>query len=143
MTIGFWSFEDSPIVDCRSAIIPTDGRAQHAWIIENRRIFKMAMQQTDFFDFIYRLDEHVEEFDPEMHGAIRGPRAERIEQVQARGIVRKDISAIDVCRLYDALRIDAVRRWLHLSDKDARPELLHEWFETSVDALLKGIESRD
>ena len=142
-TIGFWSFGDTPVVDCRSAIIPTDAHISLDWIIEHRRILKMAMQYTDFLDFIYKLDEDSSQFDPELHAVIREPRQRRVEQGQAQGLVRRDISAVEVCRLYDSLRVDAVRRWLYLDDADASGELLHERYETHVDALVRGIESRD
>jgi len=143
LSIGFWSFEDSPIAGCRSALFPTDAFAQREWIIDHRRIFKMAMHHTDFFDFIYKLDEDSADFDAELHDAVRKQRVARIRQAQEQGIVRDDISAIEVCRLYDALRIDAVRRWLYLENEDARPELLHERFDKHLDVLVRGIEARD
>lgn len=140
--IGFWSFEDAPIVDCHSAIIPTDTGEQLEWIIEHRRMLKMAMQQTDFFDFVYSLDEHSSTFDAELHTAIRKPRQERVAQAQAQGLVRDDMPTAQVCQLYDAVRVDVVRRWLFLRDEDATPALLREWFDTQVDAMVKGIEPR-
>lgn len=143
MTIGFWSFEESPVVDCRSAIVPTDASKTIEWIIGHRRIWKMAMQHTDFFDYIYKLDEGSDEFDPALHAAVRAHRQKRVALAQSQGLVRSDISAAEVCRLYDTLRIDSVRRWLYLSEESATPEKLHELFAVCVDALIKGIEKRD
>ncbi len=142
-TIGFWSFEDSPIIDCRSAIIPTDAYSSLDWIVANRRILKMAMLHTDFLEFIYKLDEDSAEFDPDLHAVIRRPRLERVSEGQAKGVVRNDISATEICRLYDSLRIDAVRRWLYLRDENATAPLLRSRYDKHVDALVRGIESRD
>lgn len=141
-SIGFWSFEDTPITDCRSAIIPTDAHASLDWIVEHRRILRMAMLHTDFLDFIYKLDEDSAEFDQELHDVIRKPREARVLQGQKQHIVRDDISAAEICRIYDTLRIDAVRRWLFLHGAHATGERLHERYERVVDALIRGIEAR-
>ena len=138
--IGFWSFSESPVKDSRSSLIPTDAHDSLDWIVEHRRILKMSMQHTDFLNFIYRLEPESSAFDPELHAAIRQPRVERVLRGQLLGVVRKDISADEICNMYDALRIDTVRRWLHLPDDDARPELLHERFDAVVKGLLRGIE---
>jgi len=139
--IGFWSFAESPVVDCRSSLIPTDSHDTLDWIIEHRRILKMSMQHTDFLNFIYRLEPESSAFDPELHAAIRRPRLERVLRGQVIGVVRKDISADEICNMYDALRIDIVRRWLHLPDEDASPELLHGRFDAVVRGLIRGIET--
>lgn len=139
--IGFWAIEDDPVSDCRSALIPSDAHETLDWVIENRRMFRMAMVHTGFFDFIYRLDRESEEFVAELHGIIRQPRVERVLRGQLMGVVRKDVSADDICRMYDVLRIDAVKRWLFLEDDAATRDALHERYETLVDCLIKGIST--
>lgn len=138
--IGFWSISESPVEDCRSSLIPTDAHDTLDWIVDNRRILKMAMQQTTFLDFIYKLDTDSSQFDTELHAAIRRPRLERVMRGQLMGVVRKDVSADEICKMYDALRIDAVRRWLYLPDEAATREVLHERYETVVDCLIQGIQ---
>lgn len=139
--IGFWSIADSPVDDCRSALIPTDAHDTLDWIVEHRRILKMAMQHTTFLSFIYKLDNDSSMFDAELNATIRRPRLERVMRGQLLGVVRKDVSADEICKLYDALRIDAVRRWLYLPEAVATREVLHERYETVVDCLIKGIEA--
>lgn len=139
--IGFWSVAESPITDCRSALIPPDAYNSLIWIANNRRIFKMALLHTDFFDFIYKLDEDSSVFDKELHDIIRAPRRARIEQGQQSGVVRPEIPATDVCRLYDALRIDMVRRWLYLPDDLATPEGFRREYEIMIDALIGGLDA--
>lgn len=139
--IGFWSISDSPVEDCRSSLIPTDAHDTLDWIVDHRRILKMSMQQTSFLDFIYKLDNDSSEFDAELHAAIRRPRLERVMRGQLLGVVRKDVTADEICKMYDALRIDAVRRWLYLPDEIATREILHRRYETVVECLIQGIEA--
>jgi len=140
--IGFWSISDSPVEDCRSSLIPTDAHDTLDWIVDHRRILKMAMQQTTFLDFIYKLDTDSAQFDAELHAGIRRPRLERVMRGQLLGVVRKDVSADEICKMYDALRIDAVRRWLYLPDDLATREILHERYEMLVECFIQGIEAR-
>jgi len=139
--IGFWSFSDRPVKDCRSSLIPPDATETLDWIIEHRRILKMALQHTDFFNFIYKLEQGSSVFDPNLHSEIRRPRLERVLRGQVLGVVRKDISADEICNIYDALRIDTVRRWLYLPDAEAKPEMLHQNYETIVVQLLRAFET--
>lgn len=138
--IGFWSIADTPVEDCRSALIPPDAHNSLDWIVDHRRILKMAMQHTGFLDFIYKLDSDSSMFDAELNATIRRPRLERAMRGQLLGVVRKDVSADEICKMYDALRIDVVRRWLYLPDAVATPEILHERYETVVDCVIKGVE---
>lgn len=140
--IGFWSISDSPVEDCRSSLIPTDAHDSLDWCVDHRRMLKMAMYHTTFFDFIYKLDNDTSDFDAELNAAIRRPRLERVMRGQLLGVVRKDVSADEICRMYDAMRIDAVRRWLYLPDEVATREALHDRYETVVDCLLDGIKAR-
>jgi len=142
MGTGFWSIPEGPVESCRSSLIPTDAHGTLDWIVDHRRILKMSMQQTTFLDFIYKLDNDSSEFDPELNAAIRRPRLERVMRGQLLGVVRKDISADEICKMYDALRIDTVRRWLYLPDRLATREALHERYEGVVECLIKGIEAR-
>lgn len=73
------------------------------------------------------------------HDAIRKPRLKRVDQGQVQGVVRDDVPATEVCRRYDALRIDAVRRWLYLKDENAIGQQLHDRIVTE---LVRGIEPR-
>jgi len=139
-TIGLWSIDEDRVTDCRSAIIPTDAHGTLDWIIENRRIMKMAMRHTDFLEFIYKIDEDSGEFDQALHDAIRKPRIKRVREGQKIGVVRDDISATEICRLYDALRIDCVRRWLYLEDSGASPEELHGRYDEIVEILIQSVE---
>ena len=139
-TIGLWSIDDDQVTDCRSAIIPSDAHDTLDWIIENRRIMKMAMRHTDFLEFIYKIDEDSGEFDQALHDVVRKPRIKRVREGQKIGVVRNDISATEICRLYDALRIDCVRRWLYLDDSDAAPEKLHGRYNEIVEILIQSVE---
>lgn len=139
--IGFWSFTDSSLVDCRSALIPTDAHDTLDWIVKNRRIIKMAMHHTDFLNFIYKLEQESSEFDPELHAVIRRPRLERIKRGQLLKVVRQDIDANLICNLYDSLRIDTVRRWLYLPDSEATAEWLHQRFDAVVKSLVNGVKA--
>lgn len=141
MTIGLWTFDESPITDCRSAIVPSDIYSTLDWIIEHRRMLRMALQYTDFLDFIYKLDPDSVEYDDELHRVIRLPRLERVRQAKAKGVIRGDISSTAVCRLYDGIRIDAVRRWLYTRDEDATGELLYELYEEMVEPIIRGVEA--
>ena len=141
-TTGLWSIGDAEVTDCRSAIIPSDAHKTLDWIVENRHIMKMAMRHTDFLDFIYKIDEDSSAFDQVLHDSIRQPRIKRVKQGQMIGVVRDDISATEICRLYDALRIDTVRRWLYLDDSDATPERLHSRFDEVVEILIQGLEKK-
>jgi len=139
--IGFWSISDSPVEDCRSALIPPDAHDTLDWIVDHRRILKMAMQHTSFLNFIYKLDNDSSEFDAELNAVIRRPRLERVMRGQLLGVVRKDVAADEICKMYDALRIDTVRRWLFLPDQSATREVLHDRYEAIVKCLVKGIEA--
>jgi len=121
-TIGLWSID---------------------WIIENRRIMKMAMRHTDFLEFIYKIDEDSGEFDQALHDAVRKPRIARVREGQILGVVRDDIAAVEICRFYDALRIDCVRRWLYLDDSDAAPEKLHGRYDEVVEILVESMEPKE
>jgi len=139
--IGLWALPESPIKDCHSALIPTDAHDTLDWIVEHRRILKMSMQHTDFLNFIYRLEPDSAAFDPELHATIRRPRLERVLRGQLLGVVRQDISADEICNMYDALRIDTVRRWLYLPDDKAKPEILHERFDAVIAGMVRGLEA--
>ena len=142
-TIGLWSIDDAQITDCRSAIIPTDAHKTLDWIIENRRIMQMAMRHTDFLEFIYKIDDDSGQFDQGLHDAVRKPRIERVREGQKLGFVRDDISATEICRLYDALRIDCVRRWLYLDDSVAVSEQLHGRYEEVIEILLQSVQREE
>lgn len=142
-TIGLWSIDDDQVTDCRSAIIPTDAHDTLDWIIENRRIMKMAMRHTDFLEFIYKIDKGSGEFDQALHDAVRKPRIARVREGQILGVVRDDIAAAEICRFYDALRIDCVRRWLYLDDSDAAPEKLHGRYDEVVEILVESMEPKE
>jgi len=139
--IGFWSSPESPVEDCRSALIPSDSHETIDWIIENRRILKMAMQYTDFLNFIYKLEPASTVYDPELNAAVRRPRLERVMRGQLLGVVRKDISADEICNMYDALRIDTVRRWLYLPEAQATAEKLHSDYEVAITCLIQGVRA--
>lgn len=139
--VGFWSVSNSPVTDCRSALIPPDAHDTLSWIVGHRRIFKMAMYHTDFFDFIFKLDPDSAVFDQDLSTIIRAPRLQRVMKGQLNGVVRKDIPAEEICKMYDSLRIDTVRRWLYLPDADATPELLHHRYDILIDCLILGIEA--
>ena len=139
--IGMWAFEEGPIEDCRSALIPTDSHETLEWIVSNRRIMKMALQHTDFLNFIYKLDKHSESYSPELRAAIREPRLERVKKGQKLGLLRNDLAADEICDLYDGLRIDLVRRWLFLRDDVATSKFLHQQFESIVDSLVQCVKA--
>jgi len=141
ITIGFWTFEETPIIDCRSAIVPSDLKSSLDWIVEHRRMLKMALQYTDFLDFIYKLDEHSAQFDQELYEVVRLPREQRVREAKTRGVIREDLSPTTVCRLYDGARTVAVRRWLYTRDEDATSELLYSMYEEMVEPMIRGVKA--
>lgn len=134
-----WPEEVEPDLTLRSAITPANIEEILDWIVRHRRLMKMALRHTDFFDFIYLLDREDVEDEYHLFAAIRRPRIMRLERAQELRLVRNDVSARHICNLYDSLRLDIVRRWLYLPDEQATAEGLRSAYYEAVEVLLRGI----
>lgn len=134
-----WPEEMEPDLTCRSAIIPSNIDGILDWVVAHRRIMKMALRHTDFFDFIYFLDREDSNDEYRLVSTIRRPRLRRVEKAQQLGLIRRDISARAICNIYDSLRIEVVRRWLYLPDEKATGEELRAFYDVAVEVLISGI----
>lgn len=132
-----WSSETDIFIDSKSALVPPDVDELLEWISVHRRILKMVLKHTNLFLGV-RLSGSGEG-----GGSIklitRGPRLKRVVAAQQAGLVRNDISAENVCDMYDALRYDVVSQWLMKGDRQAMKEDLKIHFDIVMKVFLKGI----
>ncbi len=134
-----WPASVEPGLTAYSAITPSNIDEILDWVVEHRRILKMAVKHTDFFDYIYVLDRDAGDDEYHLFSRIRRPRLLRVERAQERGLLRADISARGVCNLYDSLRMEVVRRWLYQPDELATREALDDRYYEAVEVLISGL----
>lgn len=131
-----WALEEAIGEDIESVLIPPNIDQVVNWVLDNRRLFKMVLRQTDFFEV--RVGDFYKQLQGVSSESYR-PRLKRVIDAQAAGVIRKDISAELICHIYDALRLDAVRFWLQKPDDEASAKDFHEYYDAAKIVLFKGL----
>ncbi len=132
---NLWASELAIGEDIESVLVPPNIDQVISWVLDNRRLLKMVLQYTDFFET--RAGDFYKQLQGVTSQSYR-PRLQRVVDAQAVGIIRCDISAELVCHIYDALRLDAVRIWLQKPDEEANPCDFHQYYDTAKTVLFKG-----
>lgn len=125
--------EDPLIANAEDALVPNNINEISEWIFQHKRLLKMLEKHTRVFSYT----EQGQNNDLDLFANGRCYRIERIAQAQQQGIIRNDIPAAQVSRMYDCLRLDSVRYWLHLSD-DSNSHFA-DYYQSLKSVLLKGI----
>ncbi len=134
-----WAEEVETEPTGRSAITPANIEDILDWVVQHRRLLKMALKHTDFFDFIYAFDRNEGDDEYDLFSRIRKPRLDRVKKAQERRLIRDDVPAHSICNLYDSLRIEVVKRWLYLPDAEATPTILQERYYEAIEVLFAGV----
>lgn len=133
---SLWASENQLADDAESALIPPDIDKITDWVVQHRRLLKMVDKHTQLFHSSF---DGSGQYQAKIHAKSRQPRLLRVAQAQAAGLIRDDVEAKLICQMYDALRLDAVRYWLHKPDNDASAADFHRYYHSLKAILLKGI----
>ncbi|WP_299773835.1 TetR/AcrR family transcriptional regulator [uncultured Pseudoteredinibacter sp.] len=131
---SFWA-EDELIGNAEDALVPTNIGEISDWIEKHKRLLIMLEKHTQVFS--YTEQGNNQELD--LFAPGRSYRIERIEKAQLQGLIRNDIPAWQISRMYDCLRLDSVRYWLQQTDNSAQ---FSSYYQALKSALLQGVSRK-
>ncbi len=125
--------EDPLIANAEDALVPRNIDEISDWIFQHKRLLRMLEQHTRIFSYT----EQGKNNPLDLFASGRRYRIERISKAQQQGIIRTDIPAEQISRMYDCLRLDSVRYWLQLNDDSSNH--FADYYLSLKSVLLKGI----